>query len=124
MPPKSGNKFCQNCAAEINPAAEICVTCGMRLAGAALGDISPKSRLAVTLLAILPPFLALNCIHRFCLGKTGPEILMLLTFGEAGIWALIDFIMAVSAAMKDKEEKPIAKWQEMLLGAWYLMRYR
>ncbi|MBF8266923.1 MAG: hypothetical protein HW388_431 [Dehalococcoidia bacterium] len=70
-------------------------------------DISPKSRLAVTLLAF---FLGTLGIHRFYLGKTGTGILMLLTFGGLTIWALIDFIMAVSGSMKDKEGKPITKW--------------
>ena len=110
VPPNSGNKFCQNCAAETNPAVEICVSCGVRLARAASEDISPKSRLAVTLLATLGLVIWVAGIHRFYLGKIGTGILMLLTFGGLGIWTLIDLIMAISGAMKDNEGKTITKW--------------
>lgn len=69
--------------------------------------ISEKSRLATTLLAW---FLGGLGVHRFYLGKTGSGIAMLFTVGGFGIWALIDFIMAVSGKMKDKEGKLIANW--------------
>lgn len=69
--------------------------------------ISDKSRLAVTLLAF---FLGGLGIHRFYLGKIITGILMLLTGGGLGIWYLIDFIMAVSGTMKDKEGKFIKNW--------------
>ena len=49
-------------------------------------------------------------VHRFYLGKAGTGILMIITVGGAGIWWLIDFIMAVSGAMKDKEGRPIKNW--------------
>jgi len=71
-------------------------------------QISPKSRLAVTLFAF---FLGGLGIHRFYLGKIGTGIAMLLTAGGLGIWALIDFIMAACGAMKDKEGKPIKDWK-------------
>lgn len=48
--------------------------------------------------------------HRFYLGKIGTAIAMLLTLGGLGIWALIDFIMAVAGVMKDKEGKVIKNW--------------
>jgi len=70
-------------------------------------EISPKSRLAVTLLAF---FLGGLGIHRFYLGKIVTGILMLITVGGLGIWALVDFIMAVAGAMKDKEGRPIKNW--------------
>lgn len=71
-------------------------------------QISPKSRLVVTLFAF---FLGGLGVHRFYLGKIGTGIAMLLTAGGLGIWALVDFIMAVSGAMKDKEGKPIKGWK-------------
>jgi TM2 domain-containing membrane protein YozV len=71
------------------------------------GDISPKSRLAVTLLAF---FLGSLGIHRFYLGKVVTGIIMLITAGGLGIWTLIDFIMAVAGVMKDKEGRYIKKW--------------
>ena len=70
-------------------------------------EISPKSRLAVTLLAF---FLGELGIHRFYLGKIGTGILMIFTAGGCGIWTLIDFIMAVAGTMKDKEGRVIKNW--------------
>ena len=70
-------------------------------------EISPKSRLAVTLLAF---FLGCLGIHRFYLGKIVTGVIMLITAGGLGIWALIDFIMAVAGVMKDKEGKVIKNW--------------
>lgn len=70
-------------------------------------EISPKSRLAVTLLAF---FLGEFGVHRFYLGKIGTGILMILTIGGLGVWALIDFIMAVAGVMKDKEGNVIKNW--------------
>ena len=108
VPPRNGNKFCQNCGSETDSAAEVCIKCGVRLAGGISQDISPKSRLIVTLLAA---FLGVLGIHRFYLGQIGLGILMLLTFGGCLIWALVDFILAVSGSMKDKDGKPITDWQ-------------
>jgi len=72
-----------------------------------MNDISSKSRLAVTLLSW---FLGYIGVHRFYLGKIGTGILMVITLGGLGVWWLIDFIMAVSGAMKDKEGLPIKNW--------------
>ena len=70
-------------------------------------EISPKSRLAVALFAW---FLGEFGAHRFYLGKTGTAIAMLFTLGGLGIWALVDFIMAVAGVMKDKEGRLIKNW--------------
>ena len=70
-------------------------------------EISPKSRLAVTLFSF---FLGEFGAHRFYLGKIGTAIAMIFTLGGLGIWALIDFIMAVAGVMKDKEGKVIKNW--------------
>jgi len=42
-------------------------------------------------------------VHRFYVGKVGTGILMLLTFGGFGIWALIDFIMILMGKFTDKK---------------------
>jgi TM2 domain-containing membrane protein YozV len=74
-------------------------------------DISPKSRLAVTLLCVLPPLiLPIHGLHRFYLGKIGTGILMLFTLGGLYIWTIIDFVFAVTGSMKDKEGKLIKDW--------------
>ncbi len=70
-------------------------------------EVSPKSRLATTLLAF---FLGGIGVHRFYLGKIGTGILMIVTLGGLGIWSLIDFIMAVAGVMKDKQGRPIKNW--------------
>ena len=72
-------------------------------------EVSPKSRLVVSLLSW---FLGFFGAHRFYLGKTGTALLMLFTLGGLGIWALVDFIFAVAGIMKDKEGRLIKKWEE------------
>jgi len=70
-------------------------------------EASAKSRLAVTLFAF---FLGAFGAHRFYLGKIGTAIAMFFTLGGLGIWALVDFIFAVSGHMKDKEGRLIKNW--------------
>jgi len=71
-------------------------------------DVSPQSRLVVTLLAY---FLGYFGAHRFYLGKTGTGLAMLFTFGGLGVWYIVDFIFAVAGMMKDKDGKLIVDWQ-------------
>ncbi len=66
--------------------------------------ISEKGFVPTVLLCF---FLGAFGIHRFYVGKIGTGILMLLTLGGLGIWALIDFIMIVCGSFKDKQELPI-----------------
>ena len=73
-----------------------------------MDEISPKSRLVVTLLAW---FLGVFGAHRFYLGKTGTALLMLFTLGGFGIWALVDFILAVAGVMEDKDGRVIKNWE-------------
>ena len=70
-------------------------------------EISPKSRLAVTLFSF---FLGEFGVHRFYLCNIGTDIAMIFTLGGFGLWALVDFIMAVAGVMKDKEGKVIKNW--------------
>lgn len=60
---------------------------------------SPKNFVATLLLVI---FLGAMGIHRFYVGKIGTGILMLLTAGGFGIWWLVDFILIVSGAFRDR----------------------
>jgi hypothetical protein len=105
--PLVGTSFCNACGAETNPMAEICLKCGARLGKALDLDVSPKSRLAVALLAWFVGGLG---IHRFYLGKIGTGILMIVTLGGLGIWTLVDFIVAVTGNMRDKDGKLIKNW--------------
>jgi TM2 domain-containing membrane protein YozV len=120
----AGTSFCPDCGAQTTPLTEICVKCGARVVKGLGADISPKSRLATTLLAF---FLGEFGAHRFYIGKTGTAIIMLVLgivglstvwffgFGLAllivvGIWAFVDFIIAVVGSMRDNDGKLIQKW--------------
>jgi TM2 domain-containing membrane protein YozV len=46
-------------------------------------------------------------VHRFYTGKVGTGILMLLTFGGLGIWAIIDFVIIACGSFKDGKGLPI-----------------
>ena len=104
--PLAGTGFCQACGASITPLTEICMKCGTRVLKGPV-ETSPYSRLTVTLFAW---FLGIFGAHRFHLGKIGTAIAMIFTLGGLGIWALVDFIMAVAGTMKDKEGRPITNW--------------
>lgn len=69
------------------------------------GDIHmKKSRLVAGLLCF---FLGALGIHRFYVGKIGTGIIWLLTGGLFGIGWLIDFIMILVGAFKDKSGNKI-----------------
>ena len=140
--------FCSKCGVQLNEGSVFCSRCGARVGlvvEEAAGDVSPKSRLATSLLSI---FLGWVGAHRFYTGKIGTAVVMLLIgiatlicqfsamfvaitesdeidvpllyllfsglsmlFGAAvWIWALIDFIIAVTGNFKDSQGKPIKKW--------------
>ena len=65
---------------------------------------SEKSFVAALLLCF---FFGAFGIHRFYVGKVGPGILMLITLGGFGFWALLDFIVIVIGRFKDKKGKLI-----------------
>lgn len=71
---------------------------------AVTGQVSEKGFVPTVLLCF---FLGVMGIHRFYVGKIGTGILMLLTFGGLGIWALIDFIIIVCQNFTDKQGLPI-----------------
>ena len=52
-------------------------------------------------------FLGCLGIHRFYVGKIGTGILMLLTVGGFGIWAVVDFIVIAVGSFKDVNGLPI-----------------
>ena len=72
-------------------------------------NISPKSRLVAVLFCL---FLGIIGVHRFYLGKIGTGILMLLTLGGLGIWALIDLILIAAGSFRDKEGRRVFLWFE------------
>lgn len=71
---------------------------------------SEKKRLVTFLLCF---FLGVLGIHRFYVGKTGTEIIQLLTLGGLGIWAFIDMIMILFGSFKDSGGNAITEWQQV-----------
>jgi TM2 domain-containing membrane protein YozV len=65
---------------------------------------SSRSRVVAALLCF---FLGALGIHRFYAGKIGTGIIWLLTLGLAGIGVIVDFIMILVGAFKDKEGNTI-----------------
>jgi TM2 domain-containing membrane protein YozV len=70
---------------------------------------SEKSRLVALLLCF---FLGVFGAHRFYVGKIGTGILMILTIGGLGIWAMIDLIMVLLGVFRDKEGARVYNWFE------------
>lgn len=73
---------------------------------ATAGAVSEKSMVPAALLCFFLGFLGL---HRFYVGKIGTGILMILTFGGLGIWALIDLVMIIVGSFKDKNGLPLQR---------------
>jgi TM2 domain-containing membrane protein YozV len=61
---------------------------------------SNKSFLVTLLLSI---FFGGLGVHRFYVGKIGTGILMIVTFGGLGLWALIDLIMIATGNFTDSD---------------------
>ena len=72
-------------------------------------EFSPRSRLVALLFCIL---LGVFGVHRFYVGKIGTGILMLVTIGGLGIWALIDLILIAVGSFRDKEGRRVFRWAE------------
>ena len=68
------------------------------------GDVSSKNMVPAALLCF---FLGSLGVHRFYVGKIGTGILMLLTLGGLGVWAIIDFVRIVVGSFKDKDGLPL-----------------
>ena len=96
--------FCRSCGSVIKKEAEICPKCGVRQRNTyAMSDISTRW-LTALLLAIFAGCLG---IHRFYLGKIGTGVLMIVTLGGLGIWALIDIILIATGSFKDADGVPL-----------------
>jgi|TARA_B110000459_G_C16093632_1_gene266276 TM2 domain-containing membrane protein YozV len=66
-----------------------------------------KSNHSKMTLAIICFFLGVIGIHRFMVGKIGTGVLMIITLGGCGIWALIDFIVILTGGFTDSDGNKI-----------------
>ena len=69
-----------------------------------MSEKSEKSFVTTLVLCVLLGGLG---VHGFYVGKIGTGILMLLTLGGLGIWALIDVIVIATQSFKDSQGLPI-----------------
>lgn len=81
----------------------------------AAGGESSKSFIATWLLSA---FLGTLGVDRFYLGKIGTGVLKLVTLGGLGVWALIDLILVLAGAQKDKEGRSLAGYDQYKKIAW------
>ena len=101
-------KYCSACGTSIDSRAEICPSCGVRVAPpAAIADASDKSRTAALLLCF---FLGVLGAHRFYVGKVGTGLVWLFTIGILGIGALVDLISIITGTFKDIDGKRLLDW--------------
>ncbi len=105
--PARPTKFCHTCGNVIDNMAVVCPKCGVMQHVPA--DLSTSEK------RILPAFLLCFCLgvfgaHRFYAGKVGTGVLMILTLGGLGIWALVDLIMIVVGAFTDADGEKITEW--------------
>ncbi|GAA2041003.1 hypothetical protein GCM10009740_37160 [Terrabacter terrae] len=74
----------------------------------ALGmPVSDRSRLAAALLCF---FFGVFGVHRFYVGKLGTGILQLVTVGGLGIWFLVDLVLILVGAFRDKQNRLLVNW--------------
>jgi TM2 domain-containing membrane protein YozV len=57
-------------------------------------------------------------VDRFYLGKVGTGILKLVTFAGLGIWWLVDLIIVLSGAQRDKKGRPLEGYAKLKKIAW------
>ena len=125
--------FCSKCGKETPDDQAFCASCGAPLSeavkqgsAAPAAGISPKSRLAATLLCAIPALFGILGIHRIYIGKIGTGVTMIVLSVLAwitvwflvgifiwiavGIWAIVDFAFIVAGRMKDSQGLLIDKW--------------
>ena len=76
--------------------------------------LGPRSDKQWSITFILFIFFGYLGVHRFYVGKIGTGILMLLTVGGFGIWALIDGILLITGDFKDSNGIPV--YREPIVG--------
>lgn len=90
-----GLVHCTECGEQVSTTATSCPKCGANQG-------APKSDKGYIPTVLLCLFFGALGFHRFYVGKIGTGLLMLITFGGLGIWALIDLIIVIIGSFKDK----------------------
>lgn len=84
---------------------------------ASYAPLSEKSFVVTWLFAWL---LGLFAIDRFYLGKVGTGLLKLFTFSGLGIWWLVDLILVLTGAQRDKQGQKLAGYDQNKKIAWII----
>jgi TM2 domain-containing membrane protein YozV len=102
--------FCSKCGSQLNEGSAFCAKCGASVAPVVeqvAADVSPKSRLATSLLAW---FLGMFGAHRFYTGKIGTAVIMLILGVVSGVCWFGGFFGGLAA----EREEPI--WGLLLIA--------
>lgn len=73
----------------------------------AQGEVSAKLILPAFLLCF---FFGVIGVHRFYVGKVGTGVAQIFTLGGLGVWTLVDLIMLIVGAFRDKEGRVLRQW--------------
>lgn len=109
-PTQTNMLFCSACGKQIHQSATACPGCGAVQRNATINGRPAESDKRIVPALLLCFFLGWLGVHRFYVGKVGTGILMILTFGGFGIWALIDFIMIVIGSFRDADGRLLNQW--------------
>jgi len=111
MPALGANQqYCRSCGQIISSLAPTCPHCGAPTGVKSTPPgASDKLRLVALLLCLL---VGMFGVHRFYVGKIGTGILQIVTLGGFGIWVLVDLILILLGAFKDKQGRPLLVWTD------------
>lgn len=102
-------------AAAPNPAQALAPAPAPAVDPYATTNPAPKSFIATWLFAL---FLGVFGVDRFYLGKIGTALAKLFTLGGLGVWALVDLILVLAGAQRDKLGRPLEDYAKYRTMAW------
>ncbi|MGR0319435.1 NINE protein [Agromyces sp. ZXT2-3] len=102
-------------AASVAPAAAATATLADPAVAPAPTDAPPKSFIVTWLLALL---VGVFGVDRFYLGKVGTGLAKLFTLGGLGVWVLVDLILVLAGAQRDKFGRPLEGYGQHRKAAW------
>lgn len=83
-------------------------------------DVLPSSDKSFLVTWLFALFLGFFAVDRFYLGKVGTGLVKLFTFGGFGIWVLIDLILVLAGAQRDKQGQKLAGYDQHKKIAWII----